>query len=125
MADELTATARIQYAKGNELADWKATITATVTGTGYVDEVVTIGTTDETLAFGDIGSANIGWYQITNLDATNYVLVGFDGSTYPHKLTDGTTTAKGGHVQGFNNGATIHAKANSASCKIQVRGVIL
>lgn len=80
-------------------------------GSHFVKAVQTIGTSDETLDIGEIGT--IGFVYLRNLDATNYIEIGSDGTNYPLKLLKG-------NVALFRwNAAAIHAKANTASCLLE------
>lgn len=82
-----------------------------VSGSYALRNFASIGTTDETLALGDV--ATNGWLFLWNHDATNYITVGADGSSYPIKLLAGEWAL-------FRfNGAAIHAKANTAACKLE------
>lgn len=82
-----------------------------VSGTAAIQNVIAVGTTDETLALGDIST--IGWVYMRNLDATNYVTVGSDGTLYPIKLKPLEPML----VRW--NAAAIHVKANTASCQLE------
>ena len=83
MAGELTTTAfTLAYTKANT-GSTTVTVPAlsiTVTGGGYMDNVQSIGTTEEAILLGDITAG--GWYFVQNLDATNFV-----------SLRQGTATA--------------------------------
>lgn len=81
-----------------------------VAGNNGVENIADIGTSDETLALGDIST--IGLVAMKNLDATNYILLGSDGTNYPIKLKPGEP------FFGRWNGAAIHAKSNTASCRL-------
>lgn len=74
-------------------------------------DIVSVGTSDETLAKGDV--ATIGYIWLKNLGPTNYVEFGSDGTLYPLKLK----------VNEFAllrwNAAALHAKANTAACNVQ------
>lgn len=77
---------------------------------------VEIGTSEETISFGDNGP---GWVFMENLDQTNYVEVGFSTGVYGIRLL-----AQNGTAQFYlNSGATIYARANTASCSVTVVGV--
>ena len=113
MANELQVPINpITFIKGSSNVTLPAKVNSiTVSGKHYVRKTQTIGTTDETLDLGDIGT--IGVVVLTNQDATNYILIGPDGSSYPIRLKPG---------EGFPfrwNGAAIHAKANSAPCDLE------
>ena len=74
MADEITVTMSITYAKGN-VASFSRALTAkkvTVSGNRYVLNIQNIGTSEEALGIGEL-SAPLGWAWFHNLDDTNYV----------------------------------------------------
>lgn len=72
MADEVTVTTSLQFAKGNvDLTLSDAAKTFDVTGTRYVRGVQAVGTSEEALDMGDISDP--GWAYFRNLDASNYV----------------------------------------------------
>lgn len=73
MANELTVSLTLQFAKGNvaSVGFVKSNLQFTVAGQKYVRTVQNIGTSIEALAMGEV--ATPGWYFFFNLDATNYV----------------------------------------------------
>lgn len=117
MANELQVNGSINYTKGNASGAWAANLVASVAGVNYTDNLQPIATTDTVVTFGSIGT--LGFYMLKNIDAANFVQVGFDGTTYPHKLLAGE------FMIARNNGATIHAKSDTASVNIAVRGIEL
>ena len=121
MANELQATAQLSYNKGNARLAAQSNVSVDVAGTAYCNTTQSIPTTDASVVFGGAGTP--GYFMLQNLDATNYVDIGFDGSTYPFRLAPGTATAGGGVMMGPNNGATIHAKANTAACLISIQAI--
>lgn len=113
MSSELQLQGSLKFAKGG--ANFEATF-----GSGYFDvagsagnkQVQAIGITDESLALGDVSS--IGYVALKNLDATNSIQVGSDGTLYPILLR-----ANGGWAIMEWNAAAIHAKANVAPCNLE------
>lgn len=84
MADEITIDARMRVANGFLNLDLKSTGAQwDMTGDNMSSQVQTIGTSHETIEFGDISTA--GWAFFRNVDATNYVEIGRDVSStfYP------------------------------------------
>lgn len=81
MANEITVTTSIKYAKGN-VAEISRALSKqiTVSGTQHVHHVQSIGTSAEALDIGDL--TTLGWCWMKNLDATNYVSIrsGADGA---------------------------------------------
>ncbi len=74
MANELTLGASISFTKsGVTEALAKSGVQFTVSGSKYTSVVQSIGTTEEALDLGDVGTA--GYSLIVNLDATNFVKI--------------------------------------------------
>jgi len=72
MADELTLSGSMSFSKGGvTLSVAKTGVLVTVSGTKVSEYVQTVGTSEEALILGDIGTP--GHIMIQNLDATNYV----------------------------------------------------
>ncbi len=107
----LSATA-LRFVKGGvDVANPAVLSNFDVSGSFYIRNFISVGTGDESLALGDV--ATPGWLFVWNHDATNYITMGSDGSVYPIKL-------KAGEWGLFRwNGAAIHAKANTAACKLE------
>lgn len=114
MANEITITQRIQCINGNF-----DTGTLAVSGAqfdqaaaGAAGGVQNIGTTEESLSAGDLTTK--GWLFIRNLDATNYVQLGFSTGVYGCRLEAGEPAT-------FRTepAATIYLKANTAACNVQ------
>ena len=120
MASELSFSAQLNYAKSSAALSTQCNVTQDVTGVKYCDLIQNIGTTDEVISFGDIGT--VGVYMLQNIDPTNYVDIGFNGSTYQIRLA-AVSGAPGGLMIAYNQGATIHARANTAAANIIVRAV--
>lgn len=109
MAQELTIQGSLKFAKGG--ANFEQNFLSTffdVSGSVAIENTITVGTTDETLDLGDIST--IGWLYMRNLDATNFITAGADGTLYNIKLKAGEP------FFGRWNGAAIHVKANTANC---------
>lgn len=114
MAQEITARATLKFSKNDSLsiAPDTGNVMFDVAGNYSVRNIVSVGTGDETLDLGDV--ATNGWFFARNLDLTNYVDLGLDGSAYGIRLREG-----GGFCLLQWNGAAIHAKANTGACKIE------
>lgn len=112
MANELTITTSLTFVKGNaQTTRNSGSASVTVSGTAYTTGVQSIGTSDETLSLDEIVTP--GYLLLHNLNATNFILVGADGSSYPVKL-------KAGEWGMFRfNGAAIHAKADTGACLLE------
>lgn len=111
MANELTIALTLNFIKAGSQSIAKGlTDTIDVAGTYTASAVQLIGTTDETLTFpSDL--ASVGYCIFENLDATNYLEIGSDGTNYPIRL-------KAGEIAMLRFNGTIHAKANTAACKL-------
>lgn len=112
MANELRVTGSLNFNKNNASLSRTLSIQVTVAGSRPYSDMQNIGTSDETLALGSIGT--IGFVCFRNIDATNYIDIGADGSSYPIRLLAGEIA---GPLRW--NGAAIHAKANNAACDLQ------
>lgn len=72
MANELVLTATLAFAKGNvDVSLDPGSLQVTVSGTKYHQGVQEIGTSEEALSIGDVGTA--GYVLLINRDATNFV----------------------------------------------------
>ena len=117
MASELSFSAQLNYAKSSAALSTQCNVTQDVTGIKYCDYIQNIGTTDEVIAFGDIGT--VGVYMLQNIDPINYVDIGFNGTTYQIRLVAGSG-APAGRMIAYNQGPTIHARATTPAAIIFV-----
>jgi len=124
MSNELNAVASLNFDK-NGAAMEVANQTATdITGTLYADVIRLVPTSSTVITFGNITA--VGWFMVQNLDNTNYVDIGFDGTTWPIRLkADQNGGNTGGFVFAQGNSCTVYAKANTASCEVSARAVDL
>lgn len=112
MASELQVQGQLSFSKsGAALSRVFPSTYFDVSGTAGVANIISVGTSDESLALGDIST--IGWVYFKNLDATNYISVGSDGTLYPIKLKAGEFALMRW------NAAAIHVKANTAICNME------
>lgn len=114
MANELQlAVNLISYSKSGVTAGPTTTsVAATISGTGYKKEIISVGTVEEAVSLGDI--ANLGYVKIRNLDATNYVTVdSVTGNT-------GARVPKQGTILWYPNNNALYLKANTAACLVEV-----
>jgi hypothetical protein len=116
MANEITITASIQVVNGNLRDSFsvgsKAVDQAAVGGPtpGYV----TIGTSEETVTFGELGTK--GYCVVQNLSTTNFIEWGFSTGVYGGKLL-------AGEVALFRlNSTSLFLKADTAACKVLIKG---
>ena len=112
MSAELTLQAAIAFLKGGASlnASFPSSFFDVAGGVG-TQQVASIGTADEVLPLGDIST--IGFVFLRNLDATNFITIGSDGTLYPIKLKPNE------FFLGRWNAAAIHAKANTAPCNLE------
>jgi len=81
MADELKLRFGADFAKGSAVASMESqTQSVTVAGTRYIHTVQTIDTSAEAMTQGDVGTP--GYILAHNLDATNYVEIGYDDTGF-------------------------------------------
>ena len=115
MANEIKVRPYVSLTKVNaKIALAPGTISITQTGNGFYHNVSSIGTSEESIAtFGDVASEGI--VYIRNLDATNYVQIGFATGVYGMRLA-------AGHIAQFTAepGLTVYFKANTAACNVEV-----
>lgn len=112
MAQELQVAGSISFTKvGATLSKVFTNSYFDVSGTAGISNVISVGTSDESLALGDIST--IGWVYFKNLDGTNYISIGSDGTLYPIKLKAGEFALMRW------NAAAIHAKANTGACNFE------
>lgn len=115
MANEISVAARLRVLNGSLSFDLNlGTVTfdqAAVGGPtpGYL----TIGTTEESVAFGELGTE--GWMIMQNLDETNYVEWGFATTVYGGRLEAGEPA-----LFRLNPSTTLYLKANTAACKVVI-----
>jgi hypothetical protein len=113
MANELSLVASASQTKNGATYAASYTKTVDVSGNTPVANVQSIGTSDETLALGEISS--LGWMIAKNLDATNFIQIGHTSGTYSIKL-------KAGEFCSFRIGSgmtAIHAIADTGACLLQ------
>lgn len=72
MADELTISASLAFLKGSFTVDLSVSgLQFTVSGTKFVHNIQAIGTSEEAIQLGDVGTP--GFALFINRDATNFV----------------------------------------------------
>lgn len=115
MADEITVNTTFNLLKGYNRFTWTpGALSVTQTGAGGpTPGYVTIGTTEESIAFSELST--LGWVVIQNLDSTNYVRWGFSAGAYGGRLRAGEYA-----VFRLNPGTTLYLIANTAACKVLV-----
>tara|TARA_Y100000593_G_scaffold20176_1_gene40514 strand:+ start:6685 stop:7059 length:375 start_codon:yes stop_codon:yes gene_type:complete len=118
MADELTTGHSLQVQNGSLKHSVTSNSQKWNQGTAMVhDEVKDIGTTEETLSWGDIAAATQGLCYIQNLDATNFVDFGPDSSGLVGAIRVPASKTVGPFL--LKPSATYKAQADTASCKVR------
>jgi hypothetical protein len=115
VADEIKLDIRFTLTNGSlkySFAPGQLSIDQT-TGAGPTPGFLTVGTSEESTAFGEL--ATLGMCILQNLDATNYVEFGFSTGVYGIKLKPGEAA-----VFRLNPSSTLYMKADTASCKVLV-----
>ena len=114
MADEITLTIRLGCENGNYNPGTLSVSGATFdqAAVGAAAGVQAIGTTEESLSTGDL--TTYGWLFIRNLDAANYVQLGFSTGVYGCRLEAGEPA-----VFRTEPAGTIYLKADTAACDVQ------
>lgn len=112
MANELALTLRFVYTNAGVSLSRALTDTVTVSGTATAHDVQNIGTTEETLALGEVTPT--GYALFLNLDGTNYVELGKATGVYSVKLKAGEFA-----LLRLDSWSTIYAKANTAAVDLE------
>jgi hypothetical protein len=125
MTNEITATDTLTITKDGTTVTGSATKQETLAGTGKFTNVQLIGTSTEQIVFpADLITEGITHVWMKNLDATNYVQIGLNTPVTQifARLKPGQTL----HVPTDNAPTvdpTFYAKANTASCNVQIVAV--
>jgi hypothetical protein len=116
MADEITFIVDLDLVNSNVEHDFSPNSISIDQATArFVDTVLDIGTSAETISFGDI--ATKGMVVLQNLDSTNYVTYGPDSTG---QVTLGRLNA--GEIAAFrmDDSATLKATADTATVKMRM-----
>lgn len=116
MANEIRITTSFQVVNGllNDRLD-VAYVGDQATLGGPTPGYVTIGTSEEEIAFGELGTK--GFVTMQNLDSTNYVEWGFSTTVYGGRMKAGDPPV----VLRLNN-TSVFLKANTGACKCLIKG---
>ena len=115
MANEITLKVELQVRNGSLVDTFSIgsqAITQTALG-GPTPGYFTLGTAEETLAFGEL--TNRGVCVIQNLDPTNYIEWGFSTGVYGARVPPGQAYVI--HL----NATSLFMRANTAACKVLVK----
>lgn len=117
MANEIKITTGMQCINGNlNITIPARTVSVDQTNAGGGNPAtVSVGTTEETISFGDITARYV---HMQNLDTTNFVELGFSAGVYGIKLLAGETA-----VFPLVTTATLYAKGDTASVTMQIIGL--
>lgn len=120
MANEITITTGIRLVNGSleVLSPAKSRQFDQTTARGGGPGVVDIGTTEESISFGDCVP---GYVEAVNLDATNYVTLRFTSSNNAIRLRAGGGVA----LFELEPGVTLRAIANTATCRVKFTAINL
>jgi hypothetical protein len=119
MADEVKVQIQVVVQNGN----FKDTFSPgqqkydQTTGSGGNPGTVSIGTSEENIAFGDVTP---GWIVMQNLDATNFITYGADDASTMKTL--GKLQPGGVACFELAAGVTIRALADTATCLVSIKG---
>src|SRR4051794_16722041 len=114
MADEISAFVKLAAIKGSLSMGRQLDLTANMAGSVYQGGVQTIGTTQEAIDIGDVGTAGLSLF--INADDTHYVEIGLVVSATFYPLAK----LKPGEPAFFRLGTnTFYAKANTASVNLE------
>jgi hypothetical protein len=119
MADQIEFRSLLKFTKGSLKHQAEQVLkTITTLGKRVYDNTVSVGTSEESVGpnFGDINTEGI--CQVENLDATNYVQLGYSTGVYGQRLYPTDTGIP--HLFYLEPGATIYLKANTATCEVRV-----
>ncbi len=114
MADEITIVAELGVINGNVDHEFRPdSISVDQANARYIDRIQDIGTSEETVSFGDLTAK--GYCALINLDSTNYVSWGHTTGNLDCKLNAGEVAL----FRMDNSGALI-MQANTTTCKVRV-----
>jgi len=115
MANELTTSISLNYAKGNVSARVEAVKQVDVATERALDVTQVIGTSEEQAALVDV--ASVKRFYVRNLDDTNFVEVGVATGVYPIKLAPGEDALFQPNVN------ALFLKADTAACLVRIVAV--
>ena len=107
----ITLSSTLSYSANKASAKLSVTSQADQTGSYFESGIASIGTVEETLDKGDVGT--IGFVGVRNTDPTNFVQVGSSTGVYSIKLNPGE-----GFVARWNANS-VFIKANTAACNCE------
>jgi hypothetical protein len=116
MAGEIQMRPYLRLSKDNvEVSVQPRGITLDQTGSGFYHAVLSIATSEESIAaFGDVTTEGI--LYLRNTDATNYVQWGFSTTVYGGRMEAGESAGPFRAEPGL----TLYLKANTGACLVEV-----
>lgn len=121
MANEINAACSLTASKGGVTVTASGTKTADMAGDQMITNIQAVGTSSEQVVLGDI--TTLGYLEIKNLDATNYVEIASDTAFGASDIL--SKLLPGDFMLVKSPTATLYAKANTAACNIAVTAVEL
>ena len=111
MANELSLTLTFYYSKGGQIIDRETGLSlVTISGTETLAAAASVATSAGAL---DI-PASPGYVFIKNLDGTNFVQVGPDGTNWLISLDPGQWA-----LFPLDSGSDLYAKADTSACNVE------
>lgn len=112
MSDELTVSGSLRFSKGGVKVTFNPdTQEIDVSGDQALHHVQSVGTSEEALNKGDLGS--VGWFMALNRDDTNYVVIHETGGSGLVKLSAGEFAGP------FRLANDPYATADTAACLVE------
>ena len=112
MANEITASASLNFTySGQTTSITVSSASTTPSEVEVISGIQSVGTSDETISLGDLAAP--GWIMLKNLDTTNYVELGPDGTNWDIKIPAGKSAGPM-----LWNVAAVHVKANTSPCMV-------
>lgn len=111
MSAELNLQLGINFTKNAATIQRQLNAQFNVAGNNSLQLTRSVATSDVTLSIGSIGT--VGYVYLHNLDATNFITFGSDGTNYPLKLKPGEFALMRW------NAAAVHAKSDTAACLLE------
>lgn len=111
MANEISYSGKLTFSSSGQVTSVENSVSVTPAEVETISGIQAAGTVDEAMVLGDLAAP--GWVFLKNLNDTNYVEVGANGSDYEIKLLAG---ASAGPM--LWNAAAIHLKANTGACNV-------
>ena len=118
MANEITKTGKLRTNNGDLKSRFEpSTVTLDQTTAKFYTTVNEIGTSEESITdFGDLATTEYGQCVIQNLDATNYIQVGFATGVYGIRIYPGDYA-----IFPLDDATDLFLIANTAACNVLIQ----